>query len=486
MIRLIQRLGQAVMLWVEKAFNAVFGAELNPLYQLGAIAYFLFWVIVASGFYIYAFYRTGVSEAYASVESLTHGQWYLGGIMRSLHRYASDGMVLTMLVHMWRNFTMNRLSGFRAFSWFTDVVWSWLRGAVAGVLISISLLAIRVCVNLSPRGGCGDPGEGSFMATFERPKSTEGVPLDLLPVIRSSGILSEKQMSEIRAKMLQGDYPLDSVDLAERLVREQILTTYQAKRFLNNRSNGLIVGRYIILDRIGSGSMGRVYKAHHVMMDRVVALKIIAPEIASNERVVARFQREMKLVGRLDHPNVVRAFDESEVKPVAADAVKPEAPVAAVQQPIEVDAKPTPHTTQGMSLQISTGGDTKVDVRLVERAGEVHIAVRTPDEMLAHNMREDLGSLTGKLSQSGFATESWAPAQSSSSAFQHQDAAGTQALASGAHSRDHASPAAQRPARGARHPNGAASSRAGAASVRQMGLAQGRSKTQPTARLPGV
>ena len=60
--------------------------------------------------------------------------------------------------------------------------------------------------------------------------------------------------------------------------------------------------------------MGRVYKAHHQMMDRVVALKIIAPEIASNERVVARFQREMKLVGRLDHPNVVRAFDADQIQ----------------------------------------------------------------------------------------------------------------------------------------------------------------------------
>jgi serine/threonine-protein kinase len=78
----------------------------------------------------------------------------------------------------------------------------------------------------------------------------------------------------------------------------------------------LIVGRYIILDRIGSGSMGRVYRAHHVMMDRVVALKIIAPEIASNERVVARFQREMKLVGRLDHPNVVRAFDADQINKI--------------------------------------------------------------------------------------------------------------------------------------------------------------------------
>jgi serine/threonine-protein kinase len=152
------------------------------------------------------------------------------------------------------------------------------------------------------------------MANIERPKSTGNVPLDLLPVIRGSGVLSEKQLVEIKAKMLQGDYPLDSVELAERLVRENILTSYQAKRFLSNRPHGLIVGRYIILDRIGSGSMGRVYKAHHVMMDRAVALKIIAPEIASNERVVARFQREMKLVGRLDHPNVVRAFDADQIQ----------------------------------------------------------------------------------------------------------------------------------------------------------------------------
>lgn len=52
------------------------------------------------------------------------------------------------------------------------------------------------------------------------------------------------------------------------------------------------------------------------MMDRVVALKIIAPEIASNEKVVARFQREMKLVGRLDHPNVVRAFDADQINKI--------------------------------------------------------------------------------------------------------------------------------------------------------------------------
>jgi eukaryotic-like serine/threonine-protein kinase len=154
------------------------------------------------------------------------------------------------------------------------------------------------------------------MASSERSKSTENVPLDLLPVIRSSGVLDDRQLAEIKSKVLQGDYPFDSVELAERLVDEQILTSYQAKKFLGNRPHGLVVGRYIILDRIGSGSMGRVYKARHPLMDRTVALKIIAPEIASNDRVVARFQREMKLVGRLDHPNVVRAFDADQVRRV--------------------------------------------------------------------------------------------------------------------------------------------------------------------------
>ncbi|MBV8312469.1 MAG: protein kinase [Planctomycetaceae bacterium] len=154
------------------------------------------------------------------------------------------------------------------------------------------------------------------MATFDRPKSTEKLPTDLLAVIRSSGILTDRQIGELGAKMLRGEYPVDPIALAERLVKDDVLTVYQARRFLSNKAHGLLVGRYIILDRIGSGSMGRVYKAHHQMMDRVVALKIIAPEIAMNEKVVARFQREMRLVGRLDHPNVVRAFDADQVNTV--------------------------------------------------------------------------------------------------------------------------------------------------------------------------
>ena len=155
------------------------------------------------------------------------------------------------------------------------------------------------------------------MASFEKPKSAEGIPLDLLPVIRSfrsarrSPARRDQEPRSCRATIRS-----TRSSLPKRLVRDKILTSFQARRFLTNRPHGLVVGRYIILDRIGSGSMGRVYKAHHAMMDRIVALKIIAPEIASNERVVARFQREMKLVGRLDHPNVVRAFDADQIHKV--------------------------------------------------------------------------------------------------------------------------------------------------------------------------
>src|SRR5262249_22560475 len=77
--------------------------------------------------------------------------------------------------------------------------------------------------------------------------------------------------------------------------------------------HGLIVGRYVILDRVGAGGRSRVFKAQHRLMGRLVALKVIAPEIATRASSIARFHREMRLIGRLDHPNVIRAFDADQV-----------------------------------------------------------------------------------------------------------------------------------------------------------------------------
>ena len=96
MIDALQRLLRWIFMHMEAVFNRAFGDRINPLYYLGSIAFFLFWVVAITGLYLYIFFDTAVNGAYLSVESLTHGQRFIGGIARSVHRYASDGMVLTM------------------------------------------------------------------------------------------------------------------------------------------------------------------------------------------------------------------------------------------------------------------------------------------------------------------------------------------------------------------------------------------------------
>jgi NAD(P)H-flavin reductase/quinol-cytochrome oxidoreductase complex cytochrome b subunit len=126
MLEKLQQAGRRLFHVADALFNRVFGDRLNPLYYLGATAYWFFWLSLASGIYLYVFFRTGVEEAYASVEHLTHEQWWLGGVMRSLHRYASDAMVLAMGLHLVRHFVFDNYRSFRWFSWLTGVLLLWL------------------------------------------------------------------------------------------------------------------------------------------------------------------------------------------------------------------------------------------------------------------------------------------------------------------------------------------------------------------------
>jgi NAD(P)H-flavin reductase/ferredoxin len=125
-IHRIHLIGQWFFLKVEALFNLAFGERNNPLYYLGPIAYYLMWLVVASGLYLYAFFETSVTGAYDSVEALTHAQRYAGGVLRSVHRYASDGVVITMALHLLRHWTFDRYRGFRWFSWVSGVIVLWL------------------------------------------------------------------------------------------------------------------------------------------------------------------------------------------------------------------------------------------------------------------------------------------------------------------------------------------------------------------------
>jgi len=117
---------RAAFMAVEALFNRAFGDRLNPFYHLGALGFYLFWLVAASGLYLYAFFDTSVSGAYRSVAALTDEQWFAGGVLRSVHRYASDALVLTMLLHLARYWAFDRLRGFRWLSWVTGVGLLWL------------------------------------------------------------------------------------------------------------------------------------------------------------------------------------------------------------------------------------------------------------------------------------------------------------------------------------------------------------------------
>jgi serine/threonine protein kinase len=95
------------------------------------------------------------------------------------------------------------------------------------------------------------------------------------------------------------------------LVARRALTEWQAHMVQRGRADGFFIGGYKILDRIGKGQMGGVYKAVHTL-GQLVALKILPASKAKNQHVLGRFQREARLLTQLDHPNVVRAYQFGE------------------------------------------------------------------------------------------------------------------------------------------------------------------------------
>jgi serine/threonine protein kinase len=97
--------------------------------------------------------------------------------------------------------------------------------------------------------------------------------------------------------------------LARTLVDWGLLTRFQAELLLAGRTSGFILGQYRILDELGRGGMGQVYKAVHQTMNRVVALKVLAPHLVRTEKARLLFEREVQAVAQLLHPNIVTAYD---------------------------------------------------------------------------------------------------------------------------------------------------------------------------------
>jgi coenzyme F420-reducing hydrogenase delta subunit/ferredoxin len=111
----------AALRWLDHRFDAAFGSVHNPLRQLGALGFLFLWLLVVSGVYLYTVIDTSASGAYPSIDRLARDAWGLGGVLRSVHRYAADGFVVVMLLHLAREWLAGHSHGFRAFSWWTGV-----------------------------------------------------------------------------------------------------------------------------------------------------------------------------------------------------------------------------------------------------------------------------------------------------------------------------------------------------------------------------
>jgi eukaryotic-like serine/threonine-protein kinase len=127
-----------------------------------------------------------------------------------------------------------------------------------------------------------------------------------------SGLLSESELLAALELAPVDVRPKDGKQFATWLVKEKKLTAYQAEQLLVGNSRSLVLGNYVVLDELGRGGMGVVLKAEHRRMERVVALKILSAAMTNTPEAVLRFQREVKAAARLEHTNIVVAYDADE------------------------------------------------------------------------------------------------------------------------------------------------------------------------------
>ncbi|GEM_PF-3144286 len=132
---------------------------------------------------------------------------------------------------------------------------------------------------------------------------------ELLQWLGANLFLPAAQVDELRAQLSSLG---DGHALAKELIRRNWLSPYQVNQILQNKGAQLIVGANRLLERIGEGSMGQVFKAWNTRLGRIVAVKMIHKEHVANKKAMDRFRREIETASQLDHPNIVLVRDAGE------------------------------------------------------------------------------------------------------------------------------------------------------------------------------
>ena len=124
----------------------------------------------------------------------------------------------------------------------------------------------------------------------------------------ASGLMTLEQTSVLREQ-----HPADDGEsMASTLVEQGLLTEYQAHAICTGQASHLVLGDYTILEQVGEGGMGRVFKALHVRLERYAAIKILSNRALHDRRSIDRFYQEVRIAAQIAHPNIVTAFDADE------------------------------------------------------------------------------------------------------------------------------------------------------------------------------
>ncbi len=137
-----------------------------------------------------------------------------------------------------------------------------------------------------------------------------GTTTELLEDLRRFHLLAPLHLDDL-ARRLQGQ-SLGPRGVAQDLIARGWLTPFQANQLLQGKAGGLLQGPYVLLERLGEGGMGAVYKARNWQFGQTVALKLMHKNLGANNDAVRRFQREIQAAAQLNHPNIVRAIDAGE------------------------------------------------------------------------------------------------------------------------------------------------------------------------------
>lgn len=112
---------QRTTLWIERGLNNLFSQKYNPFYYHGALPNFFIWALFITGLLLFAYFQPTLANAYASVHYITY-ELPFGNLFRSIHRYASDGMMIFVILHMARVWFTDRYREYRIVPWITGVV----------------------------------------------------------------------------------------------------------------------------------------------------------------------------------------------------------------------------------------------------------------------------------------------------------------------------------------------------------------------------